>query len=330
MRLRTWTAAGFGMVLMLVGCGDDGTIPDGTLRFGQVGEVSLALEVPLLFRGGAGELKQVLTWNSGGAWLLRESISYRGLEGDENLTRKQGDPGTYASLIAQLNEAPALKLFEDLEPEVLDPCAPGTTKVTLAVWDEVRKDERIFVRCSEGSLATLKTSEAGPDPEAVRVIQAAILVRDFTEGTGFISAYSGSVPFGTLDRSEDSGALLDTARAFYSEREGSLDTPDDWVPFWRAHTGKPAAHPPVIDWANEMVLVAAVGKRIEAGDSIEIHQVLQTGEGTQVNLFERVPGDFCSPAATEHYPVHIVVAPRTLLPPVRFSHPKTERVPCGL
>jgi hypothetical protein len=318
------------MVFLLVACGDDGTVPDGTLRFGQVGEVSLALEVPLLFRGGAGELRQALTWNSGGAWQLRESISYRGLLGDENLTRKQGDPGTYASLIAQLNESPVLKLFEDLEPEVPDPCAPGATKVTLTVWDEVRKDEKTFVRCSEGSLATLKTSEAGPDPEAVRVIQAAILVRDFTEGTRFLSAYSGSVPFGTLDRSEDSGALLDTARAFYSEREGSLDTPDDWVPFWRAHKGKPAAHPPVIDWAHEMVLVAAVGKRMEAGDSIEIRQVLQTGEGTQVNLFERVPGDFCSPAATEHYPVHIVVAPRTLLPPVHFSHLKTERVPCGL
>jgi hypothetical protein len=316
------------MVSLLAACGDNGTVPDGTLRFGQVGEVSLSLDVPLLFREGAGELKQVLIWNSGGTWQLKEAISYRGLQGDEDVTRKQGDPGTYASLIAQLNEAPALKLFEDLEPQIPDPCPPGATEVSLTIRDEYRKDQRTFVRCSEGSLATLKTSEAGPDPEAVRVIQAAILVRDFTEGPKFLSAYSGSVPFGTLDRGEDSGAFPEEARAFFSEKDGSLDTPDGWVSFWRAHTGKPAAHPPVIDWAHEMVLVAAVGRRVEAGDSIEIHQVLQTGEGTQVNLFERVPGDFCSPAATEHYPVHIVVAPRTLLP-IRFSKLKTERVPCG-
>jgi hypothetical protein len=174
----------------------------------------------------------------------------------------------------------------------------------------------------------LKTSGAGPDQDALRVIQAAILVRDFTEGRKFISAYSGSVPFGTLDRGEDSGARLDGPVAFFSEEEGSLDTPDGWVSFWRDHTGDPRARPPAVDWANEMVFVAAVGRRQEAGDSVEIHRVLQTGESTLVTLFERVPGDFCSPAAREHYPVHIVVAPRTMLP-VRFSDLVTERFPCG-
>jgi hypothetical protein len=91
----------------------------------------------------------------------------------------------------------------------------------------------------------------------------------------------------------------------------------------------PVAVPPPVDWAEEVVLVAAVGVRSEAGDSVEIRRILQTGEGTQVTLFERVPGDFCSPAAREHFPVHIVVAPRTALP-IRFSEIQKERVPCGI
>jgi len=77
-----------------------------------------------------------------------------------------------------------------------------------------------------------------------------------------------------------------------------------------------------------MALVAAVGMRTEAGDSVEVRRVLQTGEGTQVSLFERIPGDFCSPASRDHYPVHIIVAPRTLLP-IAFSEVVQERVPCG-
>jgi hypothetical protein len=200
--------------------------------------------------------------------------------------------------------------------------------VTVTIWDEIKRQEKSWVRCASGSLATLQTSEAGPDLDAGRVIQAAILVRDFTQGGNFQSAYLGSVPFGTLDRREDSGARLGTARSFFSVPEGNPNPPTGWLAFWRAHTGETSAELPQVDWAREMVLVAALGERGEAGDSVEIRRVLQTGEGTQVSLFERVPGDFCSPAARDHYPVHIVVAPRTLLP-IRFSEVVTERVPCG-
>jgi hypothetical protein len=77
-----------------------------------------------------------------------------------------------------------------------------------------------------------------------------------------------------------------------------------------------------------MAIVAAVGLRTEAGDSVEVRRILRTGERTQVTLYERVPGDFCSPAARDHYPVHIVVFPRTVLPIV-FSEIEEERVPCG-
>jgi len=314
--------------ILLLGCGDDGSVPSYTTRFGQVGEVTVFLEVPLRFKQAEGVLLQVLTWNSSGVWQIRESISYRTLPGDENLDREKGGPDEYAYLIVQLHEKP-LDLFEEVVPEVPGGCRSGETRVSLTIRDESRNADTTWVRCSQGTLATLSTAEAGPDSEAVRVIQAAILLRDFTVGRNFLSAYRGSVPFGTLDRAEDSGALLEAPRTFMSRAEGILETPEGWVQFWRDHTKDPLAKPPIVDWANEMVLVAAVGERSEAGDSIEVRRVLQTGDGTEVPVFERIPGDFCSPAAKDHYPVHIVVSPRTLLP-IRFSDPTPERVPCGL
>lgn len=327
-------AAILSLALLLLACGDDDGIQPGTLRFGQVGEIRVTLVVPLLFNQSAGELQQVLTWSSSGAWQLREAVSYRGLEGDQQLRQNRAHAGAYASayagLITQLNETPGVQLFgPELDP-ALDPVCPlGRTRVLFRIRDHLRDQERTWVRCGQGSLGTLVTADAGPDPGAVRVIQAAILVRDFTQGQSFLSAYHGSVPFGTLDRNEDSGAGLMNPRVFSSTPEGSIATPPGWVDFWRAHKGDPSAAAPVVDWQIEMVLVAAVGERNEAGDSIEIRRVIQTGDGTQIDLTESVPGDFCSPAARSHYPIHIIVAPRTRQP-IQFRDVVKERVPCGI
>lgn len=315
-------------LFLALGCEDGGNGPPGTLRFGQVGDVTVHLEVPLTFGESKGQLFQTLVWNSSGNSKLTESIYYRTLLGDENDKRGEGSPGEYAFLIVQLHEAPGLKLFDVYPRELPSPCSSGETRVHVTVRDEVLNKSETWVRCSEGSLATLKTSEAGPDEAAVRVIQAAILVRDFTEGRDFVSAYSGSVPFGTLDKVGDSGARLQGPTQFYSPKEGSIDTPEGWVDFWRDHVNDPRARPPLVDWAHEMVVVAAVGRREEAGDSVEVRRVLQTAAGTNVVAFERIPGDFCSPAAREVYPIHIVVAPRTLLP-VEFTDMPIELVPCG-
>ncbi len=318
--------------LSIPACGDDnGTPPLVTVRFGQLGEVEVGVVAPLIFGEGVGELQQILTWGSSGSWVLREIISYRGLLGDETVTKNVGDPlayaSAYASLITQLNETEGVEIFS-ISPELPEPCEAGQTRVTVTIWDEVRREEISWVRCASGTLATLKTSEAGPDLDAGRVIQAAILVRDFTQGEEFVSAYVGSVPFGTLDRGEDSGASFQEPREFLSVPEGNPNPPTGWLAFWMDHNGTHPSAIPYVDWSNEMALVAAVGVRTEAGDSVEVRRVLQTGEGTQVSLFERVPGNFCSPAARDHYPVHIIVAPRTLLP-IRFSEVETVRVPCG-
>jgi len=311
-------------------CGDDnGTPPPDTVRFGQLGEVEVG--VVAILGEGVGELQQILTWGSSGSWVLREIISYRGLLGDETVTKNEGDPlayaSAYASLITQLNETEGVEIFS-ISPELPEPCEAGQTRVTVTIWDETRREEISWVRCASGTLATLQTSEAGPDLEAGRVIQAAILVRDYTQGEDFVSAYVGSVPFGTLDRGEDSGAGLQEPTKFLSFPEGNPDPPTGWRAFWAAHKGTPSSAIPDVYWEREMVLVAAVGVRTEAGDSVEVRRVLQTGDHTQVSLFERVPGDFCSPAARDHYPVHIIVAPRTVRP-ILFSEVETVRVPCG-
>lgn len=313
-------------------CGDDsGTPPLDTVRFGQLGEVEVGVVAPLLFGEGVGELQQILTWGSSGAWVLREIISYRGLLGDETVTKNEGNPIAYAlgyaSLITDLNQRPGLELFS-ISPDPPEACAPGATQVTVTIWDELREEEKKWVRCAARNLATLETSDAGPDLEAGRVVQAAILVRDFTQGAGFISAYVGSVAFGTLYRGEESGAGLDSSKAYLSIPEGNPNPPTGWLTFWRAHNNTPPSAIPFVDWTREMALVAAVGVRSEAGDSVEVRRILGTGDGTQVTLFERAPGNFCSPASRDHYPVHIIVAPRTLLP-VRFSEVVTVRVPCG-
>lgn len=321
--------------LVLSACDNDVTPPPDTLRFGQIGEIRVSIVAPRVFGEGRGELQQILTWGSTGAWVLREVLSYRDLEGDESIRRNEGDPATYASayatLITQLNEADGIKLFplEELPPDLSEPCITGWTRISFTIRDDVRDREITWTRCTQGTLGTLQTGEAGPDLAAGRVIQAAILVRDFTQGSRFASTYIGSVPFGTLDRGEDSGAHLEEPRVFASIPWGNPRPPTGWEMFWAAHNGARHDEIPQVDWATEMVIVAEMGLRTEAGDSIEVRQILQTGNGTQVNLVERVPGDFCSPAARDHYPFHIVVAPRTL-DSIRFGRVDTVRVSCGI
>jgi len=317
------TAAGLALVGAMAACGDNGTTPPASLRFGQLGGVRAELEAPL--RLGAGQLHQVLTWESSGAWMLQESISYRGLLGDEDLRRNPGDPAQYAadyaSFITQINEVQGIELFVDeLSPDTIPLCGPTRTRLTFTIWDDVRRDDVTWVRCVSGSLANLTPVDAGPDPAASRVALAVLLSRDRTVGESFVSVYGGSVPFGTLDRGEDTPTRLGSPVAFLDEAA--------WRSFWADHSGD-GRTAPTVEFSQEMVIVGAVGVRSEAGDSVEIRRVLQVDQGTLTEIFERVPGDFCSPAARSHVPYHIVVAPRTPTP-IRFADIRVERVPCGV
>lgn len=328
--------------LALAGCGGDGDNPIGSTRFGQVGEVRVEVRAPLIVVRGTeptieGELQQVLTWNSAGPWQVFESVSYRDRVGDESLLRSPGNPSAfssaYASLITQINDTPELNVFvadASLEVDCLAGEIESRARVTLQIRDESRQETLRWTRCAEGSLEELTPAGAGPDPEASRIVQAAILARQFSAGANFHSTYLGTLPYGTLDRGEDSPAAPEEPLVF-RRGEGINAQPNPqsaFATFWSSHA--PATQPPQVDWDNEMVLVGAIGEVQEAGNLVEIRRVIQDALGaTIVELIERVPGDFCSPAARRQYPYHIVVAPAGE-GQVRFSEPAVERVSCGL
>ena len=303
-------------------CADDGTRPDD-LNFGQIGRVSIEVRAPI--GTGAGELRQTLSWESDGPWQSVERISYRGSLGDETVTLSRDDPGvlarSYARWIELVNADEALKLFlgDDLHTGLDPTCTQDQSRVTIHIVDVQRVDSTSWARCAGGSLGNLSAEGAGPDPTAGRVVQAVRLVRDFTVGTDFISAYFGSLPFATLDRGEESNAPMSVPRV--------IEDAQTWTDFWNEHRGT-SSQAPEVDFANELVLVAAVGTRPEAGDSVEVRGVLPVGFGTQVTLFERRSGNFCTPAARSHAPFHVVLAPQVPRP-IFFAIGDVDKIPCG-
>lgn len=323
-RVRTRSLPGLvclAAAVILASC-DDGSGPDG-LRFGQIGEVEIQVDASL--GNGIGALQQIVTWSSDGPWESTERIFYKGRLGDETVAHSRQDPGTlaryYGSWIALVNDSTPLQLFlgDRLAPQLDPVCPPGQSRITVRIRDAERSDSIGWTRCGDGMLGSLTTERAGPDLPAARVIQAAQLVRNYTVGTSFLSAYNGSLPFATLDRGEQSKASLTVPRVI----EDQLS----WVGFWALHTGTGAA-PPAVDFDKEVVLIAAIGTRGEAGDSVEVRSVLPIGTGTQITLWERRPGNFCTPAPRAHSPFHVVVAP--VVPrPIFFSVADVDQVPCG-
>jgi hypothetical protein len=313
------------LALVLAGCEGATTVVPAP-HFGQVGEIRVDVQMPL--SGESGRLDGILVWRSDGRWILAERLSFQRREGDQTLVSSRGNPGElaqeYASLITQLNETPGLRLLGEVDPSLNPECSPPRSRVLLTIADERQGEVIQWTRCADGSLFTLTPGGAGPDPAAARVITAAQLVRFFTLGDAVTSAFQGTVPFGSLDVGDDSPARPDGPRAFVS-LDGRI--PPDWQAFWMDHMPE-ASSAPEVDWDREMILLAAVGRREEAGHRVRVRRVLPLGTATQVEIVEEVPGDFCSPAARTRYPFHIVVAPRGPLP-VRFADPVQNRVPCG-
>lgn len=322
-------------------CGTDGGTPPGAFRFGQIGEVRVDVRVPLIVVRGTeptieGELQQIFTWNSAGPWQVYEAVSYRGRVGDESLQKSPGNPSlyasAYASLITQL-ALPQLDPFVAKQDEIVDCLEDGVetrARITLQIRDELQDETAKWTRCAEGSLSELTPTGSGPGEDASRIVQAAILALQFSAGGDFRSNHLGTMPYGTLDRGEDSPARPAAPLIFRAGiGPNTLDDPGaEFAEFWSSHS--PATTPPEIDWDREMVLVGAIGEVAEAGDSVEIRRVVQDVLGTTlIELVERVPGDFCSPAARSQFPYHIVVAPLSETV-VRFSNPAVERVSCGL
>ena len=316
--------------VLLTSCSDNGTRP-ATLRFGQDGEIRVRVLTPL-GAGDVGSLEQTLEWRSSGQWRLVERLSYRGQLGDTTVLRSEGDAGahasSYASLITLINEDPGVSLFvDDVDPELDPDCGRARSQVSVRVLDARRDRTQEWIRCASGSFSNLKPSDAGPTGSgAARVIQVARLARDFVLGSDFLSAYVGTVPYATLARREVSADGVPDPTIFLG-LEGQ--PPSGWTEFWDTHVGS-SEIPLEVDWSDEMVIVGTVGALDQAGHEVEVRRILQVDGGTQIEVYHRIPGDFCSPASGPYEPFHVVVAPRTTQP-IRFQEQvRTEIFACGV
>ncbi len=324
--LASLVAAG---AVALAACAEDGPTPPGAVRFGQVGSMEVRVVSPLRGAGepDAGQLEQVIRWESNGRWVLEEAISYRGTSGDERIVKNPREPSFYAAAYAQLNTlvnegegGTGLGLFIDSLTQGTEPdeCGRTRTRISVEINDDLQDETAFWARCAAGTLATLDPREAEPGASAARLVEVIRLARNGTVGENFVSAYAGSVPFGTLDRGADTPSGVQGPVVFTDE--GAFDA------FWSSHA--PGSEAPDVDFASEMVVAGITGVSREAGDSVEVRRILQVDDGTVVEVWERIPGDFCTPADRTHVPFHVVVSPRTP-DPVRFGDVRVETVPCG-
>ncbi len=340
-RARRAYAVLLALGLGAVGC--DATTPEPDLPFARSGSVRVDI---IQIKPTDGFLQQSILWSSDGRWQFTEGIYYRDGLGDQTVRRSTEDAGTlaqrYANWIAGVNDSSAIQLFDrpDLPASAVPVCSTlaRQTKVTVTLVDAQRGDSIAWTRCAEGgSLATLSPENAGldlasgkSDVAAPRVIEAARRLRDATlpfdrsfKADGY--AYETSHVFRTLDRGELTKSPLVLPRVI-TDAAGMAT-------FWNEFM--PSSRPlPQVDFANEVVLVAAIGVRQEAGDSVEVRRIQTVDFGTQVSVYESRLGDFCTPAPRTHTPFHIVAAPRDDLTktPIFFvvaNEAKPDFVPCG-
>lgn len=297
-------------------------------KFGTDGLIGVTVEVPL--QGGIGLQQQVLTWNSDGAWTLFEVIGYDGRDGDDTTVRSAGLPlafaADYQDVLYHFNERKGIRLWElgtgDRE------CGIGRSRVTFRVRDNPTDSVAEWQRCAGGAylLDSLSREPPEPDDHADRVIFLAERAGKRALGDDFRSAYTGSLPFGTVDKGTQTGIKEEKPRLFRSP--DGRGAPAGWVRIWEEH--RPGSSLPQVDWGAEMVVLATAGPRHELGDSIEVRKVLLVDEELDilVEAVQRVPGDYCAPARRDVWPYHIVVTPRR---EGSFSFRiGVERVPCGV
>ena len=102
-----------------------------------------------------------------------------------------------------------------------------------------------------------------------------------------------------------------------------------WRQLWE-RINKPFIPPPAlppIDFAREMVVVAALGARPSAGYDVTIASVDRGSGGMEVNVRTRAPAPGCPVEAVVTQPVDLARVPFTS-GPVRFRE-FNEVIPCG-
>jgi hypothetical protein len=99
---------------------------------------------------------------------------------------------------------------------------------------------------------------------------------------------------------------------------------DMWTAIWRSHSPEPAL--PSIDFAREMVVVAALGARPTGGYSIFIDAASENASGVAIQIRSASPGPGCAVTLAMTNPVDIARLPRRM-GPVTFVE-KQETVDC--
>jgi len=313
----------------------DSANPGDLVPFAQVGDIHVSVETPIHL--GLGWIRQDIDWTSDGTWEIREEIGYKDVLGEQSRKPNPGLPLPYAAkytrVIQLLNDDPNFRLAEIPQLEQTE-CDGDLSRVTLRIRDASTNAAKRWVRCGSGTLGTLITAGSGPDVEAAKVIQFVQLVRWRTIGPGYRSAYVGSVPFATVEKGTETGWETksgDRPMVFVFRSSAEVDakeTQDAWVQFWHTHNYGEKGIAPGVDWDTEMVLAGILDTREEVGDSVEIRNVYTVADGTRVEWYERIPGDFCVPAQRTVRPYHIVVAPKGPAPVV-FTEIRRDPVPCG-
>lgn len=106
-----------------------------------------------------------------------------------------------------------------------------------------------------------------------------------------------------------------------------IDNADAWATLWAEVTQPYTPPPPVptIDFANEAVIVAAMGTRSTGGYAIVIEGVYEADNTLYVEVREISPGSNCATTQALTAPVHAVRAPRRGFT-VRFVERKETRM----
>jgi hypothetical protein len=85
-----------------------------------------------------------------------------------------------------------------------------------------------------------------------------------------------------------------------------------WAEVWTKHSAQrtPKEEPPAVDFEKETVLFVALGSKPTGGHKVEIAEVRQTGDKTEVlvKIHARPPGGFSIQALTAPY--HAVAIPK--------------------
>ena len=108
--------------------------------------------------------------------------------------------------------------------------------------------------------------------------------------------------------------LRESSSGVTQRRRGVIQTPDEWAVFWNQvySTRSPVPAVPAIDFAQNTVIVAAMGQRSSGGYVIDFPDMGRVGNDYHVVVRETSPGSNCATTGALSQPVVATRVPRTI------------------